>query len=70
MKEISSTTPKSNSSRRASTFEWLSKAQERHRNHEAMIEKFEEYYNQAHEVDPNQKPVNILCFDGGGLKGE
>eukprot|EP00551_Chaetoceros_affinis_P009768 CAMPEP_0203683582 /NCGR_PEP_ID=MMETSP0090-20130426/47594_1 /ASSEMBLY_ACC=CAM_ASM_001088 /TAXON_ID=426623 /ORGANISM="Chaetoceros affinis, Strain CCMP159" /LENGTH=506 /DNA_ID=CAMNT_0050552731 /DNA_START=105 /DNA_END=1625 /DNA_ORIENTATION=+ len=60
---------KLNGSRRASTFEWLSKGQESHINHEMMIETFEKCYNrQAADIDLTQKPVNVLCFDGGGLK--
>jgi len=35
-----------------------------------MIDQFEKCYNYGDEIDHNQKPVNILCFDGGGMKGE
>ena len=59
-----------NSKRRVSTFNWISKGQERHRNHENIIDQFENCYNHGDEIDHNQKPVNILCFDGGGMKGE
>ena len=62
---------KLNNSWRASTFEWLSKGRESHINHEMMIKTFEKCYNhQAADIDQTQKPVNVLCFDGGGLKGK
>jgi hypothetical protein len=54
-----------------STIGWFKQAFQRLDNHEQMINIFEENYGQTGElVDPNLEPVNILCLDGGGMRGK
>ena len=60
----------SNASTRKSTIGWIRQATNRLDNHERMINIFEENYDQTELVDPNLEPVNILCMDGGGMKGK
>ena len=37
-------------------------------NNEMLLERFEEIY-QDYDVDPEAEPINILCFDGGAMRG-
>ena len=46
-------------------------------NHANVLETFEESYmnlvladgDNIADIDPNAEPINILCLDGGGMKG-
>jgi len=47
-------------------------------NHANVLETFEESYlnlvladedNNGADIDPNAEPINILCLDGGGMRG-
>lgn len=42
--------------------------------HQNIIEDFEDRYvdfrsDEKNKIDPSAEPINILCIDGGGLKG-
>lgn len=42
--------------------------------HQNIVENFEDRYNdfrndEENKIDPSAEPINILCIDGGGLKG-
>ena len=53
-----------------STVGWIKQMFRQYDNHEAMVQIFEESFDQSDKVDPDLEPVCILCFDGGGLRGK
>ena len=54
---------------RFSTALWVEQFTRKSKSHkELLIKRFEESYP-SHSVDPGERPVNILCLDGGGMKG-
>ena len=47
---------------------WFNQCSKWQENHEMILNRLEESYPK-HEVDHEAEPVNILCFDAGGMKG-
>ncbi len=57
-------------SRRESSFRWAHQFVLNHKKHtDALTEKFEISYPFLAMADADETPVNIICFDGGGMKG-
>ena len=55
---------------RISTFNWIKHLFNMETNHKEILTEFESTYDLTHDVNPDATPVNIVCCDGGGLKGE
>ena len=54
----------------ASTIPWMNQWKQRYNSHEHILQRFERFYDQSSDIDPEAEPVNILCLDGGGMKGK
>ena len=54
----------------ASTIPWMNQYNQRYNSHERILQRFERSYDQSSDIDPEAEPVNILCLDGGGMKGK
>ena len=55
---------------RISTFHWIKHLFNMEDNHKKILEEFESSYDLSDDIDLEAPPVNIICFDGGGLKGK
>jgi len=54
---------------RGSTTQWMTGFQENKINHEKILLQFEERGGIEKNRKREGKPINILCFDGGGMRG-
>ena len=55
--------------RRESSFRWANEFRKHEEHTNVLLEKFEVSYPKLAVADPNETPVNILCLDGGGMRG-
>ena len=61
---------KQKNNRRGSSIRWAHQFSKHAKHSNMLLKKFEVTYPKlAVLVDPNETPVNILCLDGGGLRG-
>ena len=61
---------KQKKNRRESSFRWAHQFLRKHEKHsDVLIKKFEMSYPKLAVADPEETPVNILCLDGGGMRG-
>ncbi len=55
---------------RQESFHWAHQFIRKREQHKNMLtEKFQVSYPKLAVVDPKKTPVNILCLDGGGMRG-
>lgn len=54
--------------RKSNIIPWLNTARKWKSNRDEIISRFEETYS-TYTVDSTADPINILCIDGGGMKG-